>query len=88
MVRGVQANMVTEMSSVSSDLVRIAMWSGPRNISTAMMRAWENRSDSIVVDEPLYAHYLSVTGKKNPMTRRLSELFIERTSAEGTRVVD
>jgi sulfotransferase family protein len=38
---------------------RIAMWSGPRNISTALMRAWENRGDCLVVDEPLYAHYLT-----------------------------
>ena len=35
--------------------VRIAMWSGPRNISTALMRAWGNRADTVVVDEPLYA---------------------------------
>lgn len=42
------------------------MWSGPRNISTAMMRAWENRPDTTVVDEPLYAHYLSVTGLEHP----------------------
>jgi hypothetical protein len=35
------------------------MWSGPRNISTAMMRAWENRPDAVVVDEPFYAHYLA-----------------------------
>lgn len=34
------------------------MWSGPRNISTALMRSWEARSDSIVIDEPLYGHYL------------------------------
>ena len=34
------------------------MWSGPRNISTTMMRAWGNRSDTIVCDEPFYAHYL------------------------------
>lgn len=40
----------------------IAMWSGPRNISTAMMRAWENRPDTVVCDEPLYAHYLLATG--------------------------
>ena len=33
---------------------RIAMWSGPRNLSTALMRAWENRADAAVVDEPLY----------------------------------
>jgi hypothetical protein len=42
------------------------MWSGPRNISTAMMRAWGNRDDCVVVDEPLYAHYLSATGKPHP----------------------
>ncbi|MCB1754956.1 MAG: HAD family hydrolase [Gammaproteobacteria bacterium] len=46
--------------------VRIAMWSGPRNISTAMMRAWENRPDTCVVDEPLYAHYLAMTGINHP----------------------
>lgn len=45
---------------------RIAMWSGPRNISTAMMRAWGNRPDTIVCDEPLYAHYLSRTGLPHP----------------------
>lgn len=43
------------------------MWSGPRNISTAMMRAWENRSDTVVVDEPFYAHYLKSTGIQHPM---------------------
>jgi hypothetical protein len=57
------------MASLSGSVVRIAMWSGPRNISTAMMRAWENRSDSVVVDELLYAHYLSVTGKGHPTCR-------------------
>jgi hypothetical protein len=46
--------------------VRIAMWSGPRNISTAMMRAWGNRSDTFVIDEPFYACYLKATGKKHP----------------------
>ena len=46
--------------------IRIAMWSGPRNISTAMMRAWENRSDTAVVDEPFYSFYLKATGKKHP----------------------
>jgi hypothetical protein len=46
--------------------VRLAMWSGPRNISTAMMRAWGNRPDTFVVDEPFYAHYLSATRKKHP----------------------
>ena len=46
--------------------LRIAMWSGPRNISTAMMRAWENRDDCAVSDEPLYAHYLAHTGLDHP----------------------
>jgi hypothetical protein len=39
--------------------VRVAMWSGPRNISTALMRSWSSRPDTAVTDEPLYAHYLS-----------------------------
>jgi hypothetical protein len=46
--------------------LRLAAWSGPRNISTAMMRAWENRPDAVVVDEPFYAHYLSSTGLDHP----------------------
>ena len=46
--------------------IRIAMWSGPRNISTAMMRAWGNRRDAAVIDEPFYAFYLKATGQKHP----------------------
>jgi hypothetical protein len=46
--------------------LRVAMWSGPRNISTAMMRAWENRPDTVVVDEPFYAAYLHRTGLDHP----------------------
>jgi hypothetical protein len=51
--------------------VRIAMWSGPRNISTAMMRAWGNRSDCSVWDEPLYGHYLSKTGIPHPGAKEI-----------------
>jgi hypothetical protein len=47
--------------------MRIAMWSGPRNISTAMMRSWGNRTDTFVCDEPLYAHYLQHTGLPHPL---------------------
>src|SRR5471030_817507 len=47
--------------------LRIAMWSGPRNISTAMMRSFENRPDTAVVDEPFYAAYLAETGLDHPM---------------------
>ncbi|GAA0559042.1 branched chain amino acid aminotransferase [Paractinoplanes ferrugineus] len=42
------------------------MWSGPRNISTAMMRSFGARPDTLVVDEPLYAHYLATTGIDHP----------------------
>jgi len=45
---------------------RIAMWSGPRNISTAMLRSFGSRPDTAVTDEPLYAHYLQVTGVAHP----------------------
>ncbi len=48
--------------------LRIAMWSGPRNISTALMRSWGNRADTMVIDEPFYAYYLQRTGKSHPMT--------------------
>ncbi|HEY8301587.1 MAG TPA: hypothetical protein VIG48_06795 [Jatrophihabitans sp.] len=46
--------------------VRLAVWSGPRNISTALMRSWENRPDTRVVDEPLYGFYLDRTGLDHP----------------------
>jgi hypothetical protein len=42
------------------------MWSGPRNVSTALMRSFGARPDTLVVDEPLYAHYLAVTGLDHP----------------------
>ncbi|HEY1315389.1 MAG TPA: hypothetical protein VGE92_16015 [Steroidobacteraceae bacterium] len=47
--------------------IRIAMWSGPRNISTAMMRSFEARGDAAVSDEPFYAAYLERTGLDHPM---------------------
>lgn len=48
-------------------IIRIAMWSGPRNVSTAMMRAFENRPDTVVWDEPFYAAELAATGRDHPM---------------------
>ena len=42
------------------------MWSGPRTVSTALMRSWENRPDTVVADEPLYAFYLDSTGIAHP----------------------
>ena len=49
------------------NIIRIAMWSGPRNISTAMMRSFENRKDTLVIDEPFYAYYLNETGLNHPL---------------------
>ncbi len=52
---------------MSAPAIRIAMWSGPRNISTAMMRSFGNRPDTTVVDEPFYAVYLQETGAQHPL---------------------
>jgi len=67
------------------------MWSGPRNISTAMMRAWENRSDCCVIDEPFYAYFLKHTGIDHPMADQIIEKHessldkvIERVSTPAT----
>src|SRR5438132_1151205 len=54
------------MTSGPLPTLRVAMWSGPRNISTALMRSWGNRPDTAVCDEPLYAHYLRQTGIDHP----------------------
>jgi hypothetical protein len=51
---------------MSDTVRRIAMWSGPRNISTVMMRSWGSRPDTFVCDEPLYAHYLRETRAPHP----------------------
>ncbi len=53
--------------TASERTIRIAMWSGPRNISTALMRSFENRPDTAVLDEPFYAAYLAATGLDHPM---------------------
>ncbi len=45
---------------------RIAMWSGPRTLSTALMRSFGNRRDTVVIDEPLYGYYLAATGISHP----------------------
>jgi hypothetical protein len=49
------------------------MWSGPRNISTAMMRSWENRADCTVIDEPFYAYYLQQTQSPHPLCSQIIE---------------
>lgn len=46
--------------------LRIAMWSGPRNVSTALLRSFGSRADTVVCDEPLYAYWLRETGTPHP----------------------
>jgi hypothetical protein len=52
---------------VADGPIRLAVWSGPRNLSTALMRSFEARGDTAVSDEPLYAAYLAATGLDHPM---------------------
>ena len=63
--------------------IRINSWSGPRNISTALMRSFAQRADARAVDEPLYGHYLTTTGAPHPGREQL----IEELEADATRVV-
>lgn len=58
-------------STASAQPLRLAMWSGPRNISTAMMRSWGNRPDTFVCDEPFYAYYLKITGADHPLAAEI-----------------
>jgi hypothetical protein len=55
--------------------MRIACWSGPRNISTALMRSWSSRNDSFVSDEPFYAYYLKEQQLKHPMYKEIIEYY-------------
>src|SRR4051812_23124674 len=64
--------------------VRIAMWSGPRNISTALMRSWENRSDTTVIDEPFYGFYLKQTGKPHPGAAEI----ISHSETDQSKIID
>jgi len=64
--------------------MRIAMWSGPRNLSTAMMYAFGNRTDCAIVDEPFYASYLAKTGLRHPMWQEI----LDSQSQDPTVVSD
>lgn len=66
-----------------SDTVRINVWSGPRNVSTALMYAFRQRRDTTVVDEPLYGHYLRVTGVEHPAR----DLILAAMETDGATVV-
>ncbi|MCR9079452.1 MAG: HAD family hydrolase [Hyphomonadaceae bacterium] len=62
---------------MTSEPLRIAMWSGPRNMSTTMMRSFGARADTVCVDEPFYAAYLHLTGLRHPMS---DEIFAAQSS--------
>tara|TARA_B100000674_G_scaffold369898_1_gene312269 strand:+ start:1113 stop:1823 length:711 start_codon:yes stop_codon:yes gene_type:complete len=53
----------------------ITCWSGPRNISTALMRSWSSRKDTFVTDEPFYAYYLKETKLKHPMHKEIINMY-------------
>ena len=55
--------------------IKIGMWSGPRNISTALMRSFENRLDTTVIDEPFYAYFLKKTGIKHPVYKKVIDSY-------------
>lgn len=63
---------------------RICLWSGPRNVSTALMYSFYQRPDTRVVDEPLYGHFLRVTGTKHPDRERIMAALPD----EGNRVME
>jgi len=58
--------------------MRIACWSGPRNISTALMRSWSSREDSFVSDEPFYAYYLREKQLKHPMYKEIIDCYPDK----------
>jgi len=64
--------------------LRICLWSGPRNVSTAVMYAFRQRPDTSVVDEPLYAHYLAASGVQHPAFQDV----ICAQDSDGTHVVE
>ena len=55
--------------------MRVACWSGPRNISTALMRSWSSRKDVFVSDEPFYAYYLKKRELKHPMHKEIIDKY-------------
>ena len=63
---------------------RICLWSGPRNVSTALMYSFAQRSDTQVVDEPLYAHYLQLSGADHPGREEI----LAAQENEGAKVVE
>jgi len=72
------------MSEAFEPHLRVAMWSGPRNLSTAMMRSFGSRKDTVCVDEPFYAAYLDITGHDHPMRDEI----LARHETDPLRIID
>ena len=66
-----------------ADCLRLSVWSGPRNVSTALMYSFRQRSDTLVVDEPLYGHYLKVTRADHPGDQEVMAVM----DRDGERVI-
>ena len=66
-----------------SDCLKLSVWSGPRNVSTALMYSFRQRSDTVVVDEPLYGHYLKSADAEHPGAREVLNVM----DNDGERVV-
>ncbi len=63
--------------------LKLSVWSGPRNVSTALMYSFRERSDTLVVDEPLYGHYLALTRANHPGVEEV----LAAMDPDGERVV-
>ncbi len=63
--------------------VRICLWSGPRNISTALMYSFAQREDTLVLDEPLYAHYLASSEKELVERHPVAQVVLDGVRAEN-----
>jgi hypothetical protein len=68
---------------VTAPTLRLNVWSGPRNVSTALMYSFAQRPDTRVVDEPLYGHYLRVSGAAHPHAAEV----MRQMDTDGERVV-
>jgi hypothetical protein len=72
------------MTSEGATTLRVNCWSGPRNVSTALMRSFSQRADTRAVDEPLYGHYLATTGAPHPARDELVAVL----ETDARKVVD
>ena len=71
-----------------SNPVRICLWSGPRNISTALMYSFAQRPGCKVFDEPLYSHYLSNVSAENRQRHPECDVILDTMENDGSKVVD